>query len=109
MYRTSAGREVGRVKKTSFVAFSKSQSRAIAESLGFKVRTGKLYYVKSKTRTNCATCLKPLTVKNVGNFAKGKKGTTEVYCDNPVCFASWIAENKIDMEAPEGLMLVWQE
>jgi hypothetical protein len=40
----------------------------------------------------CPSCEHLITESHVGTIAKGSR---LVFCDNPVCFSTWIAQNKL--------------
>ena len=84
------------MKPTNIVTFGRSAAKFMAETFGFKVNGIGIYSKYPSERMTCNTCGRMLTIKNIGNFAKGKTVKVELYCDNPICLATWIACNKLE-------------
>jgi hypothetical protein len=83
------------MKPTNFVVFNRSATKFVAESLGLIVKGNKIYRKYPGKPITCQTCDRLLTIKNVGNFAKGKRVKIELYCDNFACLMTWVAINKL--------------
>lgn len=83
------------MKTTGFVAFQAGEEKALLEQFGFSVqRNKKKTYVmdQSGNQMHCPSCDRPITTKHVGSIASGSR---IVFCDNPVCFATWVAKEKV--------------
>ena len=89
------------MQKTELVVFNKSHIPMLLTQFGFKVAKRKINETKIKDvviNSNqeivlCECCKKVITPSKVGTIAKGSR---LLFCDNPVCFATWVAKNKID-------------
>ena len=54
---------------------------------------GKEYVLDdNKKIATCPECNKEITTKNLGNIAKG---SNLLFCDNPACFVSHLAKQKV--------------
>ncbi len=88
------------MQKTELVVFNKTHTTMLLNQFGFKIVRKKLTETKSQDvvvdskheQALCECCKKPLTPSRVGTIAKGSR---LLFCDNPVCFATWVAKNKI--------------
>lgn len=89
------------MQKTELVVFNKNHTHVLLGQFGFKIVRKKISETKSEdividknnTHVLCECCKKPLTPSKVGTIAKGSR---LLFCDNPVCFATWVVKNKID-------------
>jgi len=88
------------MQKTQISVFNRENVREILANLDFKMARKKVsekkyrdFVVdKDKEPVLCHSCKRKLPVRKVGNIAYGSK---LLFCDNPVCFATWVAKNKI--------------
>lgn len=87
------------MKDTKLVIFKKENVKDLLSQFGFQIRrkgTGKneKYIVIDDDNQHicCPVCQKEIATKKVGTIAKGSR---IIFCDNPVCFAVWVAQNKI--------------
>lgn len=86
--------------RTQLVVFNKENAREILTDLEFKIQRKKIsennyseVVVDSDNNpVFCSTCKKEILVKRVGTIAHGSR---LLFCENPLCFATWIANNKI--------------
>lgn len=84
------------MKKTDLVLFDKKKVKDVITQFGFKVaKEGNKEVVvgDDKKPLQCPTCEKELIVKKVGTAVHGSR---LLFCDNPLCFSTWIAENKLE-------------
>jgi len=80
---------------TDFVIFNKADRRSLLSQFGFSVKgTGKEAAILNSSGEveKCPCCEKPLHPRRLGVIAPGSR---RLFCDNPACFAIWIAEKKI--------------
>lgn len=86
--------------KTQLVVFSKEDIRQVLTDFNFRVqkkkigenRYAKIVVDSEDNPATCPSCKKEISVKKVGTIAHGSR---LVFCDNPLCFATWVANNKI--------------
>ncbi len=81
------------MEKTEIVLFNKENAKNILGQFDFKFspeEEGEAI-LKDGEIVKCI-CETPLTVDNVGNIAHGSR---LLFCDNPLCFATWVAKNKL--------------
>jgi len=87
------------MKPTNFVVFNKGDVRKILRGFGFRTYTRKgktfVYGPDKSGKVVCPTCKTVITTENLGCIAPGYGNTRQVYCDNPACFAMWVAIHKI--------------
>ena len=88
------------MESTSLVIFNKSNTKDLLEQFDFKLVQRKIgtksrEYVAKKDGqiVTCHGCQKELTPRKVGTISHGSR---LIFCDNPMCFATWVAQNKID-------------
>lgn len=82
--------------QSDLVLFNKNSIEELLDNFGFKTATegNKTVIVSSDGQPiKCPSCDKEITSKKVGTIAHGSR---LVFCDNPICFSNWIAENKLD-------------
>lgn len=80
---------------TNFVIFNKTDRRSLLEQFGFSIKgTGKHATIQDNAGNDvkCPCCDKLLYPRRLGTIAPGSR---LLFCDNPTCFAVWIAEKKI--------------
>jgi len=88
------------MKKTGLVLFDKENTKQLLQDFNFKISKRKMSNDKYKefvvTKNNeiiqCPSCNKEIQVKKVGTIAHGSR---LLFCDSPLCFATWVANNKI--------------
>jgi len=88
------------MQKTQLVVFNKENIREILTDLDFKIQRKKVGDDKyteivlnsDDNPVSCTTCKKEILVRRVGTIAHGSR---LLFCDNPLCFATWVANNKI--------------
>ena len=87
------------MQKTELVIFNKQNTRELLSDLDFKIKTIKtgkksrqLVVSTDNNAIFCPTCEKEILLNRVGTIAHGSR---LLFCDNPFCFASWVAKNKI--------------
>ena len=74
------------------VSFEIEQTKEILNMLNIKTKSLKKEEIvldENNRQVKCGGCNDSLTVKNVGNIAKGSK---LLFCDNPICFATHLAK-----------------
>lgn len=87
------------MEASSVVLFPPDKVRKVLSDFDFRVAdrpfkdgTRKIVVDKQGREVCCPSCQQPVTENHVGTVAKGSR---LVFCDNPICFSSWIAQNKI--------------
>ena len=83
------------MQKTQVVLFDKENTEELLKQLDFKFSEEEegLAIIDSNGKiVHCETCEKNLTTDKVGNIAHGSR---KLFCDNPLCFATWVVENKL--------------
>jgi len=83
------------MEKTDIVLFNKENAIEILKQFEFMFspeEEGMIILDNNGEIIHCTTCEKPLTVETVGNVAHGSR---LLFCENPLCFARWVAKNKI--------------
>lgn len=87
------------MEKTQVVLFDRNNISALLCEFGFQIasaksthKRGRQVLTKDGNAVNCGSCEKPITENRVGTIAHGSR---LLFCDNPVCFATWLAKNKI--------------
>ena len=88
------------MQKTRLNLFNKTNIREILTDLEFKIYKKKINenaYQEIVTNHDnqpicCSACKKEVPLKRVGTIAHGSR---LLFCDNPLCFATWVANNKI--------------
>ena len=83
------------MEKTDIVLFNKENVIEILKQFDFQFsleEEGTAIIDSNREIISCSTCERPLTVETVGNIAHGSR---KLFCDNPLCFATWVAENKL--------------
>lgn len=84
------------MKATDMVVFQKGNEAQVIEELGFRCEANgdSIHVLTSEGhQAVCDGCQKELTVERVGTVAPGSR---LLFCDNPLCFSTWIANNRID-------------
>ena len=80
---------------TDFVIFNKTDRRVLLAQFGFSIKgAGKKAIIQDSAGNNakCSCCDAPLHPRRLGTIAPGSR---LLFCDNPACFAVWVAEKKI--------------
>jgi hypothetical protein len=87
------------MEKTQLVVFNKSDIKEILDQFGFKIHTKKVgqknrkfVSADSNQPILCPTCERQIPVNRIGTIAHGSR---MIFCDNPLCFSTWIVKNKI--------------
>ena len=82
------------MEKTQVVLFNKENVKNILEQFDFKFSPEEegTAIIDSEGNLVKCTCGRLLTVETVGNIAHGSR---KLFCDNPLCLATWVAKNKI--------------
>ena len=84
------------MEKTKIVLFNKGNVENLLKQFDFTFSTneeeGTMILDKNKDIVKCDTCEETLITERVGNIAHGSR---KLFCDNPLCFATWVAKNKI--------------
>ena len=80
---------------TNMISFGRNDIKNLLGDLNISTRTiGSKRFVLSENGgiAKCHTCEVELTLEHVGNIAKGSK---LLFCDNPRCFATHLAKQKL--------------
>jgi len=83
------------MEKTKLIIFNKENVEELLREFDFKFsleEEGNAIIDSKGEIVGCETCKVNLTTDKVGNIAYGSR---KIFCDNPVCFATWVVENKI--------------
>lgn len=75
----------------NMILFEKENVNKIIELLDLQVN-GEFIVDEDGEKVTCAACGKEVTKSNLGNVMAGSK---TFFCDNPACFATYVAEKKI--------------
>jgi len=83
-----------KLEPTSIIGFKENDVKEIVTNLSLTIkREGNKEFV-SKDGENiakCETCGEAITVKNLGSIAKG---SNHLFCDNPICFITYLEIEK---------------
>ncbi len=80
---------------TNMISFARSDVKNLLEDLDIPVRkigTKDFILNDNGNIAKCHVCEMELTVEQLGNIAKGSK---LLFCDNPRCFATHLAKQKL--------------
>ena len=87
------------MQKTQLVLFNKENTKTLLSQFGFqtnKLKSGnkqkEVVVNQNNDPIQCPTCDRHISVKKVGTMAHGSR---ILFCDNPLCFATWLVEHKI--------------
>ncbi|MBU0459651.1 MAG: hypothetical protein KJ771_02480 [Nanoarchaeota archaeon] len=83
------------MEQTNMILFRKEQTKTLLHDLDIPVRrAGDKEFILDENLeiAKCEICEFELTVDKLGNIAKG---SNLLFCDNPRCFASHLANQKI--------------
>ena len=88
------------MQKTDLLVFNKDDVRAILTDLDFKIsnkrkeknKFAEVVVTEDNDPVLCPTCEREIFVNHVGTIAHGSK---LIFCDNPFCFATWVANKRI--------------
>jgi len=86
------------MQSTTMVVFERKDTATLLRQFGFGVRGTKKnsrVLLATGEKAVCGSCRKDLHVHNVGNIAPGSR---LLFCDNPMCFSSWVASEKVRPE-----------
>jgi hypothetical protein len=84
------------MRTTNLVAFTKTNCGKLLTEFGFQIEQRdkkRLVFEPDNKPAKCEGCHKELTVDKVGTVAPGSH---LLFCDDPICFAGWIAEHKVE-------------
>ena len=74
---------------TNMILFEKRESFDVAKSMGYKIDKANILD-EVNNPVKCYFCKHKITTRNLGYIVKGSK---IVFCDNPVCAATYIEEH----------------
>ena len=83
------------MEKSDLVLFDKKNTTDILNQFDFKIAKegdNEVLIGTDKKPIQCPTCETNLSIKKVGTIVHGSR---LVFCNNPLCFATWVAENKL--------------
>lgn len=83
------------METTDLIIFNKNEIPEILSEFGIQTRKEKerIVLVGEEGQVKCCdSCGKEMEINRVGSIAHGSH---MVFCDNPICLASWVAKNKI--------------
>lgn len=84
------------MEKTDLILFNKEKTEGLLSQFDFKVINKKGDKQKiiglDGELVQCHTCEADLNVNKVGTIAHGSR---LIFCKNPLCFATWVAEKKL--------------
>ncbi|TRZ94663.1 hypothetical protein D4R78_06105 [bacterium] len=87
------------MEKTELVVFNKANTKEILKQFGFRTQTRRIgsknkeFVIREDNEPAfCPACSKEISVKRLGTIAHGSR---VIFCDNPLCFSTWVAQNKV--------------
>jgi hypothetical protein len=87
------------MEKTQLVVFNKANTKEILKQFGFKTqirkagKKSKEFILRDDSQPcMCPSCNKEISIKKLGTIAHGSR---LIFCDNPLCFSTWVAQNKV--------------
>ena len=82
------------MKKNNFIGFDRKDVNQILVDLKIEIRTidNKNFILdEDKEIKKCEICKDPLTTRNLGNVSHGSH---KMFCDNPLCFISYLEKEE---------------
>lgn len=73
----------------NLVLFNKGEVVRVIKALGYNVNSNGEVISKEGKKVTCQVCGDVIKTSNLGNVMPGSK---HFFCDDPTCFAGWVAE-----------------